>query len=241
LGIFAIFGYYSGKTFAEYQYIEGKRFNWKNREGIMGGMLLLLMGLSYFYKITLYLSAIFSLLDLVLLGVFFFTTGMTLGNIFRRMASELFPSNQKGLQLFATITLLINFIPAILFSGHNNISQHAVLGIGFFAAFPLGIIWIFLSNRKPGKQGATSLWNAFYFGSNSASFTTRRFYKKNYSEKDFKKWEEEQSTYTFDGDERSIAASRGGVGVICIFFTNLVITSSPWFIVDLFAKLKYSF
>ncbi len=240
LGIFAIFGYYSGKTFAEYQYIEGKLFNWKYREGILGGMLLLIMGLSYFYKITLYLSAIFSLLDLVLLGVFFFTTGMTLGNIFRRMASELLPSNQKGLQLVVAITLLINFIPAILFSGYNIISQHAVLGIGFFTAIPLGIIWIFLSNRKPGKEGATSLWNAFYFGSNSASFTTRRFYKKNYSERDFKKCEE-QYTYTFDGDERSIAASRAGVGVICIFFTNLVITSSPWFIVDLITKLRYSF
>ena len=142
LGIFAIFGYYSGKTFAEYQYIEGKLFKWKNREGILGGMLLLIMGLSYFYKITAYLSAIFTLLDLVLLGVFFFTTGMTLGNIFRRMASELLPSNQRGLQLFVVIILLSNFIPAILFSGYNHISRHAVLGICAFAAIPLGIIWI---------------------------------------------------------------------------------------------------
>ena len=148
LGIFAIFGYYSGKTFAEYQYIEGEIFKWKTREGILGGMLLLIMGLSYFYKITLYLSAIFTLLDLVLLGVFFFTTGMTLGNIFRRMASELLPSNQRGLQLFVVIILITSFIPAISFSG-DNFSPHAVLGISSITAIPFGIIWIALRIENP--------------------------------------------------------------------------------------------
>jgi len=238
LGIFALFGYFSGKTFAENQYAEGNAFSWKNREGIIGGLLVLMMGLGYFSNIANYLSAIFTWIDLICLVLFFFTTGMTLGNLFRRMAAELMPSNQKGLQLVVVIITLFNFILAIWLTGFS-LSPNAVLGIGALASVPLGIIWIVLSNRKAEHQGATSLWNAFYFGSNSASFTTRSFYKKNYSEREFKKWDEEQTTYTFDGDEKSIAASRGGVGVICIFFTNLLITSSPWFLAVLIKKFIY--
>jgi hypothetical protein len=240
LGIFAIFGYFSGKTFAEYQYIEGNNFSWKNREGYFGGLLLLIMGLGYFFNITNYLKALFTLLDFVFLLAFFITTGMTLGNIFRRMAAELMPSNQKGLQLVVGLLFIISLLNAIAFSS-DIYTPHGVLGISALIAVPAGIIWIFLSNRKPEYEGATSLWNAFYFGSNSASFTTRSFYKKQYTERQFKEWDEKNTTYTFDGDERSIAASRGGVGVVCIFFTNLVIISSPWFLAVLIKKFFYFF
>jgi hypothetical protein len=240
MGIFGLFGYISGKTFAEIQYIEGKNFSWKNREGIIGGLLVLMMGLGYFIHITSYLYIVFTWIDLICLVLFFFTAGMALGNIFRRMASELVPSCQRGLLLFVLIVLVSNFIMAFWFTGYS-LSPHVVLGISALIALPLGIVWIFLSSRKPEYQGATSLWNAFYFGSNSASVTTRSFYKKNYTEKDFKEWEEKNTTYSFDGDERSIAASRGGVGVFCIFFTNLVILSSPWFLAVLIKRLYYFF
>lgn len=238
LGIFAIFGYFSGKTFAEYQYIEGNNFSWKNREGYFSGFLLLTMGLSYFFNITNYFEALFTLLDFVFLLAFFITTGMTLGNIFRRMTAELMPSNQKGLQLVVGLLFIISLLNAIAFSS-DIYTPHGVLGISALIAVPAGIIWIFLSNRKPEHEGATSLWNAFYFGSNSASFTTRSFYKKHYTERQFKEWDEKNTTYTFDGDERSIAASRGGVGVVCIFFTNLVALSSPWFLTFLIKKIFY--